>query len=145
MPLNFISLKTCFWPPEKSVSIFKATLIWNIPHPELPHAFRITMSCCFFKHYEWNKLTGRSRITFIILVKTFPTLFYSLNLIIFIRNKHAIYRQKHASIALIWWLLMKTKPAFWFINQEFIGCVYVLSLGWDDCPQLPSWKKNYFS
>lgn len=33
--LNFISLKTCLLPPEKSIFIFKVTLIWNIPHTEL--------------------------------------------------------------------------------------------------------------
>lgn len=34
--LHFIRLKTCLLPPEKSISTFKVTLIWNIPHTELP-------------------------------------------------------------------------------------------------------------
>jgi len=33
--LPFISLKTCLLPPEKSVSTFKVTSIWNILHTEL--------------------------------------------------------------------------------------------------------------
>ena len=33
--LHFISLKTCLLPPEKSVSMFKVTSTWNIPHTEL--------------------------------------------------------------------------------------------------------------
>lgn len=90
--LNFISLKTCLLPPEKSIFIFKFTLIWNIPHTELSHAFRITMPCCFFKHYKWTKqLTGGSYSTFRILV-TSPLLFFSLNLTICMRNTP--YRHK---------------------------------------------------
>lgn len=53
--IKFPQSKTCLLPPEKSLSIFKVTLIWNMPHAELPHAFRITSPCCFFKHYKRNK------------------------------------------------------------------------------------------
>lgn len=34
--LDFIGLKTCLLPPEKSIFIFKVTLIRNIPRIELP-------------------------------------------------------------------------------------------------------------
>lgn len=50
--LNFLSPRLGLLPPEKLLSIFKFTLIWNIPPAELSHAFRITTPCCVFKHYE---------------------------------------------------------------------------------------------
>lgn len=46
--LNFISLQTAFCHQRNQSTKFKVTLIWDIPHKELSHAFKIIIPCWVF-------------------------------------------------------------------------------------------------
>lgn len=103
--LNFLPLRPAFTTIEINLHI-KVTLIWNIPHSVT--CLWNNRAMLFFQVLQVKqRADGGSCSTFRILVKTSPT-FFNLNLIIFMRNKHAIYGHKHVSITLIWQLTLKT-------------------------------------